>query len=95
MTELEIVCRMAPDGTGWVCDVSVDVDGGTRTEHQVTVAGADLARLDPKARDPHVLVDRSFHFLLEREPNTSILRSFDLMAIARYFPEFEATIRPG
>jgi len=93
MTELEIVCRRAPDGTGWVCDVSVDIDGGTRTEHQVTVAGADLARLDPKARDPHVLVDRSFHFLLEREPNTSILRSFDLMAIARYFPEFEATIK--
>ena len=95
MTELEIVCRTAPDGTSWVCDVAVDVDGGTRTEHQVTVGGADLARLDPTARDPHLLVDTSFRFLLERESNTSILRRFDLMEIARYFPEFEATIGRG
>jgi len=42
MTELEIVCHKAPDGTSWVCDVAVDVDGGTRTEHHVTLAGADL-----------------------------------------------------
>ena len=95
MTELNIVCHKAPDGTSWVCDVAVDVDRGTRTEHHVTVAGADLARLDPRARDPHVLVDRSFHFLLERESNTSILRRFDLMEIARYFPEFEAMIGRG
>ena len=70
MTELEIVCRRAPDGTGWVCDVSVDVDGGTRTEHQVTVAGADLARLDPHARDPHVLVDRTSSSSASRIPRS-------------------------
>jgi hypothetical protein len=39
------------------------------------------------------LVEKSFEFLLEREPNTSILRSFDLPAIQRYFPEYERTIR--
>jgi hypothetical protein len=39
------------------------------------------------------LVERSFAFLLEREPPGSILRSFDLLEIARYFPEYEATIR--
>jgi len=39
------------------------------------------------------LVGRSFDFLLEREPNTSILRSFDLPVIARYFPEYEREIR--
>lgn len=93
MTELDIACRQAPDGEAWVCDVAVVVEGGTSTRHAVTVAAADLARLDPAARDPHILVDRSFRFLLEREPNTSILRSFDLMEIARYFPEFESTIR--
>ena len=38
------------------------------------------------------LVRRSFDFLLEREPNTSILRRFDLSVIARYFPEYERTI---
>jgi hypothetical protein len=93
MTELEIVCRRDPAGDDWMCDVSVDVEGGATTHHAVTVAAADLARLDPGARDPHLLVDRSFRFLLEREPNTSILRTFDLMVIARYFPEFEAAIQ--
>ncbi|HEX5013451.1 MAG TPA: hypothetical protein VFV72_04755 [Candidatus Limnocylindrales bacterium] len=93
MTDLDIACRRAPDRTDWICDVTVDVQGGARTEHRVTVAAPDLARLNPTARDPHLLVDRSFRFLLEREPNTSILRSFDLMEIGRYFPEFEATIR--
>ena len=93
MTELDIACRRASDGEAWICDVAVDVEDGTPTRHVVTVAAADLARLDPGARDPHLLVDRSFRFLLERESNTSILRSFDLLEIARYFPEFESAIR--
>jgi hypothetical protein len=95
MTELDIACRRVPDGDrgDWTCDVTVDVDGGSTTRHAVTVAAGDLARLDPGAGDPHLLVDRSFRFLLERESNASILRSFDLMEIARYFPEFEATMR--
>lgn len=38
------------------------------------------------------LVQASFEFLLEREPNTSILRRFDLPVIARYFPEYETEI---
>jgi hypothetical protein len=40
-----------------------------------------------------VLVERSFRFLLERESNTSILRSFELSVIGQYFPEYEKTIR--
>jgi hypothetical protein len=39
------------------------------------------------------LVEKSFELLLERESNTSILRSFDLPVIQRYFPEYEQTIR--
>lgn len=93
MTELDIACRRSADGDAWICDVTIDVDGRPTTRHVVTVAPADLERLDPGAREPHVLVDRSFRFLLQREPPTSILRSFDLMEIARYFPEYEATIR--
>jgi hypothetical protein len=93
MTELDIVCTRKADGSDWSCSVTVTTDGAM-TEHHVGVRAADLARLDPAAHDPHVLVDRSFRFLLAREPATSILRAFDLMEIARYFPEFEAEIRP-
>jgi hypothetical protein len=92
MTELEIACQ-STDGAAWTCDVTIDVEGGPTTHHAVIVTESDLVRLDPGARDPHLLVDRSFRFLLERESPTSILRTFDLMEIARYFPEYESTIR--
>ena len=41
---------------------------------------------------PEALVEASFRFLLEREPKESILRSFDVSVIGRYFPEFEREI---
>jgi hypothetical protein len=92
VTELDVACRRSLDGDFWTCDVTIDVEGGPATRHVVTVAADDLERLDPAARDPHLLVNRSFRFLLDRESPTSILRSFDLMEIARYFPEYESTI---
>lgn len=92
MTELDIACVHAAEG-GWACRVAIAQDGRHVSEHRVTVAAADLERLDPGAPDPHLLVDRSFRFLLAREPASSILRSFDLTVIARYFPEYETEIR--
>jgi hypothetical protein len=35
------------------------------------------------------MVEAAFQFLLDREPKESILVSFDVSVIARYFPEFE------
>jgi hypothetical protein len=40
------------------------------------------------------LVRRSFEFLLEREPASSILREFRITDIERYFPEYPTVIRP-
>jgi hypothetical protein len=42
---------------------------------------------------PEVLITKSFEFLLERESNTSILKSFDLPVIEQYFPDYEAAVR--
>ena len=36
---------------------------------------------------------QAVRFLLEHEPNTEILRSFDLQDINRYYPEFEDEMR--
>jgi hypothetical protein len=77
--------------TGWRC--LVVVSNGERTAHIVDVADADLAGLDPEALEPDRLVRTSFEFLLEREPNTAVLREFELPEIARYFPEYEETVR--
>jgi hypothetical protein len=95
MTELDIRCRAADDGDGWTCHVTVSVESGPTTDHRVRVRQADLDRLAPGAPDPYLLVDQSFRFLLAREPSTSILRSFDLPDIGRYFPEYQSVIRSG
>lgn len=42
---------------------------------------------------PEALVAESFRFLLEREPPESILRSFELPIIGRYFGDYADEIR--
>jgi hypothetical protein len=71
----------------------VTVASRTPTTHKVTADPAYAAQLTRGALPTETLIRRSFEFLLEREPNTSILRQFDLPVIGRYFPEYERTIR--
>ncbi len=71
----------------------VTVPGRTTTTHMVTVDPAYHEKLTGGHVTAEKLVEQSFEFLLERESNTSILRSFELPVIGRYFPEYEATIR--
>ena len=75
-------------GDEWV----VSVRGALMTQHRVRVTKADLDRLS-EGRSAQELLEESFRFLLERESNTSILGSFDLPLIGRYFPEYEREIR--
>ena len=92
MTEIAARC----DGNlaaGWTCEVTLSQAGRTVSTHSVRVPAADLARLAPGSASPEDLVERSFAFLLEREPPGSILRAFDLGVISRYFPEYESEIR--
>lgn len=93
MTDIDVSCE--PAGDGWRCTVRV-ADGGR-------VSGFDVTTLDPGAllqagtivARPEVerLVAETLRFLLEREPASSILSSFDLTVVARYFPEYPAEIR--
>ena len=75
---------------GWVSEVQVG-DGRETTRHTVAVSNADAVRWGRGDGDADVedLVRRSFEFLLQREPATSILRRFDLAVIQRYFPEYD------
>ena len=70
----------------------VTVQGRATTKHTVTVDPSYYEKLSGKRVSPATLVEKSFEFLLEREPNTSILRRFDLSVISQYFPEYEGTI---
>lgn len=71
----------------------VTVTGPTKTTHTVTLIDSYHQKLTDGKITPEELIERSFEFLLEREPNTSILRRFDLPVIQTYFPEYEKTIR--
>ncbi len=70
----------------------VTVTDKSTTTHEVKVQADYAQKLTGGKITTAQLVKKSFEFLLEREPNTSILRSFDLNIIARYFPEYERII---
>ena len=62
------------------------------TTHKVTLTASYYQKLTGGKVTPEKLIEASFTFLLEREPNTSILRSFNLSVIGHYFPEYEGII---
>ena len=74
-------------------EYEVKVRGTTQTSHRVKLRDADRERLGGKDVSAERLVEESFRFLLEREPNTSILGSFELPVIEKYFPEYRREIR--
>ena len=71
----------------------VTVKGRTATTHTVSVNLSYNEKLTGGRISAEELVEKSFEFLLKRESNTSILSSFDLPLIGRYFPEYENIIQ--
>ena len=71
----------------------VEVRGDVASTHEVSIPPGYLDKLGLDAVPTERVVEESFRFLLEREPNTSILPVFPLPVIAGYFPEYEQEIR--
>ena len=67
----------------------VKVNAATSTEHRVTLTDAYWEQVWNRGLPKKKIIARSFAFLLERESNSSILRSFELPVIQRYFGEYE------
>jgi hypothetical protein len=70
----------------------VEVMARTTTRHRVTVDPAYLTAIGIERVPAETVLREAFRFLLEREPNTSVLTHFDLQDIERYFPEFRVEI---
>jgi hypothetical protein len=68
-------------------------EGRGKTKHTVTLDDAYYKNLAGAAESKEALIERSFRFLLKRESKESILSSFHLKVIARYFPEYEREIK--
>ena len=63
------------------------------TKHTVLLTDEYYDILTKKKISKKKLLEYSFQFLLDREPNTSILSFFELNIISKYFPEYENQIK--
>ena len=66
----------------------VTVTTQSTTTHSVTVTDAIHTKLTNGKISKETLLEKSFEFLLEREPNTSILSQFKIEVISQYFPDY-------
>ena len=74
-------------------EFQVTVNAKNSTSHNVTLTGDTHQNLTNGKVNKKELIEFSFKFLLEREPNTSILSSFELNVISTYFPEYINTFK--
>ena len=72
---------------------AVTVVGISTTAHEVTVSDQSLYELTDENVTKTQLLEFSFNFLLDREPNTSILSSFDINVISKYFIDYRDEVR--
>ena len=86
------VTEIKSDGGGFEYEVTVR-EGGSQTSHRVKLRKGYYIELTDERATPDELVRKSFEFLLENEPKESILGSFDLSVIARYFPKYPDVIK--
>ena len=72
---------------------TVTVAETSTTTHTVTITDQSLNDLTDNNVTKTQLLEFSFKFLLEREPNTSILLSFDINVISKYFSDYRDKVR--
>ena len=58
------------------------------TTHSVTVTDAIHTKLTNGKISKETLLEKSFEFLLEREPNTSVLSQLKIEVVSQYFPDY-------
>ena len=86
MSEPSISVTPHPNGE-LVFDVIVrDARGESR--HRVTIEANEAERW-AKLGMPSSCVEAVMRFLLDREPKESIMSTFDMRVVRRYFPEFD------
>ena len=72
---------------------TVTVAEASTTTHTVTVTDQSLNDLTDNNVTKTQLLKFSFNFLLDKEPNTSILSSFDINVISGYFSDYKDEVR--
>jgi hypothetical protein len=85
--------RCMREGTLVPAMASITITPVAQRTYEVVIDGKSRHRVTVPDRfgddDLERVVQRSFEFLLEREPASSIMSEFSLDVIGRYFPEYE------
>jgi hypothetical protein len=68
------------------------VEGETQTTHKVELDRDEYQKLSDGKISPQEFIQCSFEYLLDRESKESILSSFNVSVISRYFPEYPSQI---
>ena len=68
---------------------SVEVIDKETTFHKIIISDKIHQNLTGGEVSKTQLLKKSFEFLLEREPNTSILTNFEIQLISNYFSDYE------
>ena len=83
---MDIKIKTHPSNMGWHFSVTV-TDENSQGEYTVTMDKDFVTRIGASL-EPEKVVEKSFEFLLEREPKENILQEFDITVISHYYPDF-------
>ena len=87
MSERSVSVTPCP-GRGFTFDVIVrDLRG--ESQHGVTIEANEAELWAKLGAEPSRCAEAVMRFLLDREPKESILSTFDMRVVRRYFPEFD------
>tara|TARA_B110000503_G_scaffold81397_1_gene124490 strand:+ start:1062 stop:1331 length:270 start_codon:yes stop_codon:yes gene_type:complete len=70
----------------------VTVIANKQTAHNVTMSKEFFNKFSAYQVSECDFIKHSFEFLLDREPNTSIMREFNILIIGNYFPDYTKLI---
>ena len=71
----------------------VEVSDNFKTSHNVGISDKVYKQLTNGVISKYELLEKSFEFLLDREPNTSILTNFEIHIISHYFSDYANCVR--
>lgn len=83
---MDIKVKTRVTNLGWHFDVTLDEPTGS-SFYKVSMDKDFLTRIGADFH-PEKVVEKSFEFLLEKEPKERILQEFDIVTISHYYPEF-------
>ena len=71
----------------------VEVSDNVKSSHNVVISDKVYQELTNSMISKYELLEKSFAFLLDREPNTSILTNFEIQIISNYFSDYVNCVR--